>query len=476
MIDSMLLFGATGDLAGRLLLPALASLHAGDLLPPGFRIVATARQQWDDARFRQHAAGRLEQHAADVPVASRDALVGAITYRYSDVTDTETVSGVVREATGEEHAPVVAYLALPQGLFATTASTLGDVGLPQWSRIVVEKPFGENLDGAIALNRLLARIAGDAGEDAVYRVDHVLGMVTLQNLVGLRFANRIFEPLWNSGSIEQVDVLLEETLALEGRATFYDNAGALKDVLQNHMLQELCYVAMEPPARFDARELQDRKVELLNAVRPFTREDVISRTRRARYTAGTLADTGGADGGKVPDYAGEPGVDPARETETFAEVLLAIDNDRWRGTRFVLRTGKALAERRKGIVVHFRPGVGSLFQTEGGEGVRGNVLRIGIDGPRDIVLHLNGATGTSAEDVTPLTLASPPVASEVPPYGWVLQDVLSGGSQRSVRGDEAEAAWRVVMPILDGWATGLVPMDEYPAGSEGPPRLEIPAP
>jgi len=474
MIDTMLLFGATGDLAGRLLLPALASLHAVGALPAGFRIIATARQQWDDARFQRHAAHRLVQHAAGVPAASREALARAISYRYSDATDADTVAAVVREATGADGRPIVAYLALPQGLFPPTVTTLGDVGLPQGSRIVLEKPFGEELDDAIALNRLLAQVVGDAGEEAVYRVDHALGMVTVQNLIGLRFAGRLLETVWNSYSIEQIDVLWEETLALEGRASFYDKAGALKDVMQNHMLQVLCFAAMEPPESLGARDLQDRKVELLNAVRLFTREDVISRTRRARYATGTLADTGGADGRQVPDYVDEDGVDPARETETFAEVVLAIDNDRWTGTRFVLRTGKALAERRKEVVVHFRPDSGPPFRPERdeGTGVTPDVLRVGVDGPVDIVLRLNGTARASPEELTSLTLASSPVTSSLSPYGWVLLDVLNGGSRRSVRGDEAEAAWRVVTPILEGWAAGDVPMDEYPAGSGGPARLE----
>lgn len=467
MIDSLLLFGATGDLAGRLLMPALASLHAANKLPSGFRLTATSRKEWGDDRFREHMTQRLERHASHIPLASREALVTATSHRPSDVGDPESLGDVIRMAAGAANGPIAAYLALPQGMFASVAAMLGEIGLPHGSRLVVEKPFGEDLDGAIELNRVLAQVAGDAGEEALYRVDHVLGMATVHNLLGLRFANTALAPVWNSDSIEQIDILWEETLALEGRATFYDRAGALKDVLQNHMIQVLCYAAMEPPAGLGARDIQDRKVELLNAVRPITQDELTTRTRRARYTAGPLAVNDETDGRPVPDYIDEEGVDPARETETFAEIVFAIDNARWRDTRFVLRTGKALAERRKEVVVHFRPAASQLFQ-----GATPNMLRIGIDGPFETTLGLNATAGDSPEMMAPMTLASPPMTYDLPPYANVLFDVLSGGSAHSVRGDEAEASWRAVTPVLEGWAAGLVPMDDYPAGSDGPPRLD----
>jgi glucose-6-phosphate 1-dehydrogenase len=469
MIDSLLLFGATGDLAGRLLMPALASLHAASKLPSGFRLTATSRNEWDDDRFREHMAQRLERHAPHIPSTSREALIAATSHQPSDVGDPESLADVVRVAAGPAHSSIAAYLALPQGLFAPVAGTLGEIGLPPGSRLAVEKPFGEDLEGAIELNRVLEEMAGDAGEEAIYRVDHVLGMATVHNLLGLRFANTALAPVWNSDSIEQIDILWEETLALEGRATFYDRAGALKDVLQNHMIQVLCYAAMEPPASLRASDIQDRKVELLNAVRPISRDELTTRSRRARYTAGTLSVNEDSDGRAVPNYINEEGVDPARETETFAEIVFAVDNDRWRDTRFVLRTGKALAERHKEVVVHFRPAASDLFQ-----GATPNVLRIGIDGPFETTLRLNTAIDDSPAETSPITLASPPAMDELPPYANVLFDVLSGGSGRSVRGDEAEASWRVVMPVLEGWAAGFVPMDDYPAGSDGPPRLEIP--
>lgn len=463
MIRRLLLFGATGDLAGRFLLPAIAALHAAAKLPDGFEVVGAARPNWNDEEFRRAAAERLDEHAS---AAAGEVVRRSLRYRPVDLADPASVATVL----GAESEPLAAYLALPPGLFAPAVGALGEVGLPADSRIVVEKPFGEDLESATALNRLLAEVAGDAGEQAVFRVDHVLGMPTVQNLLALRLANRILEPVWNSAYIEQVDIRWEETLALEGRAGFYDRAGALKDVVQNHMLQLLCLVTMEPPTGQGERELRDRKVEALRSVRPLTPVEVESRTRRARYTAGRLAATGGADGRQVPDYAKEDGVDPRRGTETFAELVLELENERWAGTRFLLRAGKALARRRKGIVVRFRRAAGAFVDGDLTGGVA--ELWIGVDGPTDLALRLTGAAGGSPPGIAPLTLRGEPPRSDLPAYAHVILDVLRGGSTLSIRGDEAEAAWRVVTPVMEAWADGRVPLEEYAAGSTGPRRKE----
>jgi glucose-6-phosphate 1-dehydrogenase len=341
---------------------------------------------------------------------------------------------------------------------------LGKAGLPEGSRIAVEKPFGEDLNDAVTLNALLAKVAGEAGEQMVFRVDHVLGMATVQDLLALRFANRVLQQMWNSTHIEQVDILWEETLALEGRAGYYDGTGALKDVMQNHMLQLFSLVAMEPPATLQERDVRDAKVEALRSVRPWTPTDAATRTRRARYTAGRLAGTGGASASAVPDYAAEDGVDSARGTETFAELTLEVDSPRWAGTRFVLRAGKALAARRKGVVVRFRPPTDTAITAD----ATPNELWIGIDGPEDVALHLTGSADWPPRS-EPLVLTAPPPVRDLPPYGRVLLEVLDGGGSRSVRGDEAEEAWRLVTPVLEAWGNDLVPLEEYPAGSAGPP-------
>lgn len=468
MINTLLLFGATGDLASRLLFPALASLHSAGQLPEGFRLVGTGRQEWDNHRFRQHMANTLERHAPNLAHEHRDALIAASSYASADATDPEEIRKLVSLASGENGSAIAVYLALPQGLFSSTISAIRTAGLPPDSRIVVEKPFGEDIEGAQKLNQLLDEVS----DTSAYRVDHVLGMAPLQNLIGLRFANPWVDAIWNGNFIVQVDILWEETLALEGRATFYDKAGALKDVLQNHMIQVLCYAAMDRPASVQANDVQDRKVELLNAVRPFTGEDAVTHTQRGRYTAGTQRNEDGTPGQHIPDYVDEEGVDPKRDTETFAEIVLRIDNDRWQGTKFVVRTGKALRERRKEIVLHFRQNAQAptIF---GQKESMPTSWRIGIDGPMDMTLTANGTPRATLEDVLPFELNSPSLGSDLPPYAWVLADILSGESARSVRGDEAEAAWRIVTPVLEGWSAGRVPMLDYQAGSPGPPRLKV---
>jgi glucose-6-phosphate 1-dehydrogenase len=438
MIPNLVLFGASGDLAGRFLFPALATLRALGRLPEDLTIIGTARPSWDDEAFRRHVSERLAAHAADVPPEHRDALTRSLRYRGADLTDAQDVAAVVRLA-GD--GPVAAYLALPPGLFGATVTALGGAGLPAGSRVALEKPFGESLDDAVALNATLARTVGEAGEQAVFRVDHVLGMATVQNLLSLRRHDPLLAAVWDAEHIVQVEVRWEEDLALEGRAGYYDATGALKDVMQNHMLQVLCLLAMEPPAGPGERELRDAKVGVLRAVRP----SAAGQTRRARYGAGRIGDRA------VPAYVDEEGVDPDRGTETFAEVVLELDTPRWRGTRFVLRAGKALRARRKDAVVRFRA------RKAGG---KPDCLRIGIDGPHDISLRLNGTA--------PTTLTGPPPTSDVPPYSHVLLELLDGGSALSVRGDGAEAAWRVFEPVLAAWRDGLVPLEEYPAGSDGP--------
>jgi glucose-6-phosphate 1-dehydrogenase len=475
MIERLLIFGATGDLVGRFLLPALAELYDEGRLTGGFRVVGTAREDWDDETFRRHAARQLEQHAhTDVSAASREALVRSLRYRKVDFKDRSSVAEAVAAAGGEslpgaQAEPIAAYLALPAAVFPAAVSALGAVELPSGSGMVLEKPFGEDLDSAVELNRLLARVAGVAGERAVFRVDHALGMATVQNLLAARLANRVLEPVWNSTHIEQVEILWDETLALEGRASYYDKTGALKDVIQNHLLQILCLIAMEPPISLGERDFRDRKLDVLRAVRPLTPEDVALRTRRARYTAGKLASTGGADGRIVPDYVEEDGVDPQSNTETFAEVVLELESWRWAGTRFLLRTGKALARRRKEAVVRFRPVPHLPFGYDAEPTV--NELRIGLDGPYGLTLRLTGRTTGPPSHLAPLVLDAELSVPELPAYSRVLMDVLDGNSTLSIRGDEAEEAWRVLTPVLQAWADDRVPLREYQAGSAGPPPL-----
>jgi glucose-6-phosphate 1-dehydrogenase len=450
MIQRLAIFGATGDLTARYLLPGLAALQAGGHLSSGFELTAAGREGWDSEEFRLWAAEQLDRHAGELPPAARQAVTSASRYRQADVTDPASVAAVVA---GE--GPVAAYLALPPAVFPAAVGALHDAGLPAGSRIVLEKPFGEDLTSAVELNRLLA---DTLPESAVFRVDHFLAMTTVQNVLGARLANRVLEPIWNSAHICEVEIVWDESLALEGRAGYYDGAGALKDMVQNHLLQLLCLVAMEPPISLGERDLRDRKVDVLRSVRPLIGTDVSRRTRRARYKAGRRGDH------EIPAYAAEQGVDPDRGTETFAEVELELDSWRWSGTVFRLRTGKAMGDDRKEVAVHFRP-VPHLPAGLSGEVVP-NVLRFGLD-PETLTMDLTGV-GSGTHTLAPLTMEAQIGPPELPAYGRLLLDVLSGDAALSIRGDEAEESWRVLAPVLSAWAKDLVPLQEYPAGSNGP--------
>ena len=453
MIERLVILGATGDLTGRYLLPGLAWLREGGYLGDGFQLTAASREDWDDNRFRAHAATWLEQETSDVDRRVRDFIVRSSQYQRVDLSDAATVAACLA---GD--GPVAAYLALPPAVFPLAVSALHSVGLPVGSRVVLEKPFGEDLASAIELNRLLASLTS---EGEIFRVDHFLAMTTVQTLLGTRLANRVLEPMWNSAHIDEIDIVWEESLALEGRAAYYDGVGALKDMVQNHLLQILCLVAMEPPISLGERDLRDRKVDVLRSIRPFDAARVRSATRRARYGAGRLGDH------EVPAYIEESGVDPAHGTETFAEVVFGLDSWRWADTTFRLRTGKALGSDRKEVVVHFRP-VPHLPSEVAVP--PSNRLRFGLE-PQDLALELTGVGPGVGLSLVPLVLQANLEEPELPAYGRLLLNVLSGDTTLSIRGDEAEESWRVVTPIIEGWAGGAVPMEEYPAGSEGPNRL-----
>ena len=456
MIQRLVIFGATGDLTARYLLPALAALRTTGEVGDEFELIATARDDWNDQRFRDWAADGLGRHAADVPAGERAAITSASRYQQADVGDPASIAAVV--GTGQA---VAAYLALPPAVFPAAVSGLHEAGLPAGSRVVLEQPFGEDLDSALALNKLLA---GVLPEQSIFRVDHFLAMTTVQNLVGTRLANRVLEPLWNSSHIAEVEIVWDESLALEGRAGYYDGVGALKDMLQNHLLQLLCLVAMEPPISLGEADLRDRKVDVLRSVRPLTDDDIARRTRRARYVAGRIESPDG--GHDVPAYVDEDGVDPAHRTETFAEVELRLDNWRWPDATFRLRTGKALARDRKEVVVHFRP-VPHLPSRFAGDAAP-NQLTFGLD-PENLRLELTGI-GPNAKTLSPVTMSARIEPPELPAYSRLLRAVLTGDAALSIRGDEAEQSWRVVAPILSAWAKDLVPLEEYPAGSDGRAR------
>jgi glucose-6-phosphate 1-dehydrogenase len=452
VIDRILIFGGAGDLAGRYLLPALAELEQAGHLPERFRIVGVGRQEWRDEDYRRFAGTWLDQQGPHLDQGQREVLLHRLAWRQADATD----AGSLRRLLGESIGPPVLYLALPPGVFAPFLDALEQADIAEGARLVVEKPFGTDLDSARDLNR---RIAAMLDERSVFRVDHVLARQTVQNIVGLRFANRVFEPIWNHLHLAKVEIIWDEMLGLEGRAGYYDHAGALRDMLQNHLLQLLALVAMEPPAGLDEQDLRDRKVDVLRATRALSPAESDPPSVRARYTAGTVS------GRRLPDYTDEDGVDPDRRTETFAEIRLAVDNWRWSGVEFVLRSGKALAIDRTEVALHFLPVPHSAFPDI--EPPESNVLRLGL-GPDRIGFELNLTTGGDpfALERGELSLGLAP--QELSPYARLLLDIVDGDATLSIRGDEAEESWRIVTPVLESWQRGEVPLLTYPAGSDGP--------
>ena len=451
-MTSLLVFGAAGDLAGRYLFPAIAQLMQSGALPAGLRIRGGSREALDDSQFRDHVAERLTRHAPETSADTRADLLARTDYRQVDVTDPAAVRVALQGLPG----PVSVYLALPPSLFAPAVRALAAADLPPDSRLVLEKPFGDDRASARELNELLSSVVD---EDQVFRVDHFLAKQTVQNVLGLRFANRIFEPVWSARHVEAVDIVWDETLALEGRASYYDRAGALRDMVQNHLLQLLCLVAMEPPLSLTARDLRDRKVDVLRAVRAPSVQEVGRDTVRGRYTEGRVGERA------VPSYVQEDGIDPDLGTETFAAVTLWIDNWRWTGVPFRLRSGKALSADRAEVVVRFRE-VPHLVFGQGHE-PQPNVLRLALDPDSiDLEVNLNGAGDPFDLDVAHLSASL--AAQEVSAYGRLLLDIVEGDPTLSIRGDEAEEAWRIIDAIIAAWEAGAAPLVEYPAGSAGP--------
>ncbi|CCG05726.1 glucose-6-phosphate dehydrogenase [Blastococcus saxobsidens] len=456
MNRSFLILGGTGDLTGRLLLPGLAELVDAGVLDEPVAVLAVSQQDWSDDQYREWARARLTEHAGHVPEKSRDRLVGWLGYRHGDVTLPADLRAGLDRAGG---VPVV-YLALPNTVFLPTLEALAEVGLPEGAVVAVEKPFGRNLADARKLNEVLHRLVP---EESVFRTDHFLAMQTVLNILGLRFANRMFEPVWNAQHVERVDIVFDETLGLEGRAGYYDTAGALRDMLQNHLLQMLAVVAMEPPAALDARSLAARKADVLRAVRP--PGDMRRDTVRARYTAGTVGNR------ELPDYTAEDGVEPDRGTETYAEYTVEIDNWRWAGVPFRLRSGKALGADRHEIVLRFKPVPHLAFDRGREDGGRPepDLLRLRLlpDGI-SLEVNLNGAGDPFDLERRSLEVDLPP--TRLSAYGLLLNELLAGQAALSISDVEAEESWRIVEPILAAWAADEVPLLAYPAGSDGPAR------
>ncbi|MEU4692504.1 glucose-6-phosphate dehydrogenase [Actinoplanes sp. NPDC023714] len=436
--QTLIILGASGDLTARLLLPGLGALLKTGQVPGLSLIGAAVDDGWDDARWRQRVAD-----SAGVDLETR--------WIRADVTRADDLRTLVAAAAG----PPAVFFALPPAVTARACEALLDVDLPEGTRLVLEKPFGSSRESAADLNRLLTRLVP---EERIHRVDHFLGKSTVLNILGLRFANRIFEPLLNNTHVASVEIVFDESLALENRAGYYDHAGALADMIQSHLLQILGVLAMEAPISLDAGEFRDRKADVLRATRLWTTDPATS-SLRARYTAGSIS------GKTLLSYAEEPGVDPARRTETLAELVLAVDTWRWSGVPFRLRSGKAIGSSRKEAVITFKkpPRVP--------DGLTGcdqpDRLRIGF-GPDALALDFNINGPGDPFELDPVSLEASFGAGELPPYGEVLRGVFEDDPTLSIRADVAEQCWRIVEPVTSAWRAGEVPLLEYPAGSSGP--------
>jgi glucose-6-phosphate 1-dehydrogenase len=447
---TLLILGATGDLTARLLLPGLGGLvasgFAGDLL-----VVGSGTEDWDDERWRSRVADSFA--AEDVRGAAVDAVVASARYLAADVTQERDLRTLLDACEGT----VTIYFALPPAVTERACLALTRVDLPGDTRLVMEKPFGTDAASAAALNELLARLVP---EDQVFRVDHFLGMSTVLNIIGVRFANRILEPVLRGEHVECVDVLFDETLGLEGRAGYYDEAGAMVDMIQSHLLQVMSLVAMEPPSTLDAADLRDARAQVLRATHLW-QDDPVASSHRARYTAGEV------DGRRLPSYVDEEGVDPARGTETLAEVVVAVDTWRWAGVPFRLRSGKAIGSPRHEVAITFERAPRMPSGLTGPD--QPNRLRMGINpggGRLELDFNISGPGDPFAID--PVTLDADFGPGELPEYGEVLKGALEGDPTLSVRGDMAVDCWRIVEPVQRAWERGDVPLEEYPAGSAGP--------
>lgn len=445
---TLLILGASGDLTERLLLPGLGSLLAVETGRP-VRVVGADRAELTQEAWAETVRTALSTSGAPAEVVER--VVADTAYVKADLMVAEELDGLLN-GLGD---PVVLYFALPPAVSVRVCELLEERGVSDRTRLALEKPFGTDLSGAEALNEQLLKVVD---ENRIFRVDHFLGRSTVLNLLGVRFANRILQPVWTSEHIEKVVISYDEDLALEGRAGYYDKAGALVDMIQSHLLQILAFFAMEAPASLDEDEVRSLKAQALRATSVWG-NDPTTASRRARYTQGTIGER------KVPDYVSEEGVDPQQDTETLAEVVLGIDNSRWRGTPFILRSGKALGVTSKRIEVFFKAPTHVPTGLQGTDTPDTLILELK---PAEMILSLTVNAEGDPFDLEQKELHATLGDSRMLPYGEVLGRILDGDPLLSIRGDVAEDSWRIVEPVLAAWRAGAVPMQEYAAGSAGP--------
>jgi len=470
---TLVIFGATGDLAKRKLLPAIYNLAHEGALPERFNLIGISRSDIPHDDYREMARESITEfsrRAADEQVLSK--LLERMRYVPGTFDDDSVYEQLEREAKGfDEEAGIVFnrvfYLSTAPSFFPVIVGKLGEHGLDRMQaadvRVVIEKPIGTNLAEAQELNRQVLSVLD---ESQVFRIDHYLGKETVQNMLAFRFANGLFEPIWSRNFIEYVQITAAEDIGIGTRAGYYDQSGALRDLVQNHMLQLLTLLCMEPPVNFSADEVRDEKVKVLHAIHPPEPEEVSNMTARAQYGPGM------SGGEQVAGYLQEEGVADGSRTETYAALRLEVDNWRWAGVPIYLRTGKRLARKVTEIAVTLRPVPHLAFKAQGSVGVQPNQIVLTMQPNEGVSISLGAKIPGSRMRIRPVNmefLYGTAFLSESPEaYERLIMDAMRGDATLFTRDDEVEAQWRIVDPILQGWSQQDGPLPQYPAGSEGP--------
>ena len=471
------IFGGSGDLNYRKLTPALYNLFLEKLMPENFSIVGIARSEYNGDAYKQHLKEGIDNFSRNKDENGNwKSFSDHISYVQMDIADEKAyrqIEEIAKQKEQEfgEHPTVIFYMAVAPQLVPTIVKNLSTLHLCsdiKCSRIVVEKPFGHDLESAKEMNKLLL---ASFDEEQIFRIDHYLGKETVQNILALRFANALFEPIWNKNYIDHVQITSSETVGVEGRGGYYETSGALRDMVQNHILQLLCMTAMEAPVSFDANEIRNKKVDVLNALRKIEKEEVYDVAVRGQYSGGWM------QGEKVPSYREEKDVNPDSITETFAAVKFNIDNWRWDGVPFYVRTGKHMHEKTTVITIQFKPAPHFSFPEEAAETWRPNRLSISIQPEMDICLRFQAKRPGQEMILTPVDMVfnykDEYDGNEPEAYETLLYDVMEGDATLFMRADQVEAAWEVVMPIIEVWAERK-PIDfpNYSPYSWGPEDAE----
>jgi glucose-6-phosphate 1-dehydrogenase len=471
---SIVIFGVTGDLAHRLVIPALYNLAANDLLPDNFCIVGVARTAMTSEELTDSLTKGLHQFATrKVDDAIAERLLGCVTCIEADPKDPASFDAMREQLDRLETERKTAgnrlfYLATPPNGFLPISRELGRTGMLSengvWRRLVVEKPFGTDLASAKALNGELLKLVD---EHQIYRIDHYLGKETVQNILVLRFANGMFEPIWNRNHIDHIQITVDEKIGVGHRGSFYDATGALRDMVPNHLFQLLSLVAMEPPAKFDAHSVRSEKADVLAAIQTQSEEEALRNSVRGQYRAGTVGDT------EIEDYRKTEDVNPGSTTETYAALKLTIDNWRWAGVPFYLRTGKALGVKRTEIAIKFKQAPFAMFRDTPVDRLSQNFLIISTEPTEGIALQFNTKVPGPAIDIDGVEMkfrykdyfqAEPSTG-----YETLIYDCMIGDNILFQRADSVEAGWQAVQPFLDAWKkAGSRGLKIYDPGSEGP--------